>query len=124
VGEVIDHILASHEEDQKMQISPAELSAALKDDPDARLVDVRTREEFDAVHVEGAIFFTQELMQEVLMKWDRRALLAIVDHQGTRSMDAAAYFAGHGFENVKSVRGGIDAWSMEVDPNLPRYELE
>ncbi len=124
VPEVIDHILASHEEDQKLQISPSELAAALKDDPEARLVDVRTREEFDAVHVEGAIFFTQELMQEALMKWDRRALLAIMDHQGTRSMDAAAYFAGHGFENVKSVRGGIDAWSQEVDASLPRYDLE
>lgn len=124
VPEVIDHILASHEADLRMQIAPAELAAALKDDPEARLVDVRTREEYDAVHVDGAIFFTQELMQEVLMKWDRRALLAIMDHQGTRSMDAAAYFAGHGFENVKSVRGGIDAWSQEVDSNLARYDLE
>jgi len=124
VSEVIDHIQASHEADLKLQIAPSDLAAALKDDPTARLVDVRTREEFDAVHVEGSIFFTQELMQEALVKWDRKALLAIMDHQGTRSMDAAAYFAGHGFENVKSVRGGIDAWSQDVDANLPRYDLE
>jgi len=124
VPEVIDHILSSHEEDLRLQISPTDLAAALKNDPEAKLVDVRTREEYDAVHVEGAIFFTQELMQEILMKGDRRALLAIMDHQGTRSMDAAAYFAGHGFENVKSVRGGIDAWSQEVDNSLPRYDLE
>ena len=124
VGEVIEHIQTSHEEDLKLQITPTELAAALKEEPTAKLVDVRTREEFDAVHVEGATFFTQELMQEVLMKWDRKALLAIMDHQGTRSMDAAAYFAGHGFENVKSVRGGIDAWSQEVDSSLPRYDLE
>ena len=39
-------------------------------------------------------------------------------------MDAAAYFSGHGFSNVMALRGGIDAWSGEVDPNLPRYELE
>ncbi|MEP6670823.1 MAG: rhodanese-like domain-containing protein [Chthoniobacter sp.] len=124
VPEVIEHILTSHEEDLRLQIAPTELAAALKSDPEAKLLDVRTREEFDAVHVEGAIFFTQELMQEILMKGDRRALLAIMDHQGTRSMDAAAYFAGHGFENVKSVRGGIDAWSQEVDNSLPRYDLE
>lgn len=124
IGEVIEHIQTSHEQDLKMQIAPTDLAAALKDDPTAKLVDVRTREEYDAVHVEGAIFFTQELMQELLMKGDRRALLAIMDHQGTRSMDAAAYFVGHGFENAKSVRGGIDAWSVEVDNNLPRYELE
>jgi rhodanese-related sulfurtransferase len=122
--EAIDHILASHEADERMQISPTELAVALREDPSARLLDVRTREEFDAVHVEGATFFTQELMQEVLASSDKTALLAIMDHRGTRSMDAAAYFVGHGFENAKSVRGGIDAWSQEVDPQLPRYELE
>ena len=123
-GDVIEHIVASHEEDQKTQITPTELAAALTNDSAAKLVDIRTREEFEAVHVEGAVHFTQELMQEILASWNRQALLAIIDHQGARSMDAAAYFAGHGFENVKSVRGGIDAWSVEVDPDLPRYELE
>jgi rhodanese-related sulfurtransferase len=39
-------------------------------------------------------------------------------------MDAAAYFQGHNFSNVKRLRGGIDAWSVEVDPQLPRYHLE
>src|SRR2546430_2231749 len=59
VEEVIAHILLSHEEDAKMQITPEELAAVLQEDPSAKLVDVRTREEFDAVHIEGAIFFTQ-----------------------------------------------------------------
>ncbi|MES2572444.1 MAG: rhodanese-like domain-containing protein [Verrucomicrobiota bacterium] len=124
VEEVAGHIISSHENDLKLQIAPTELTAALQADPKARLIDVRTREEYDAVHIEGAIFFTQELMQEALGGWERDALLAIVDHQGIRSMDAAAYFAGHGFENVKSVRGGIDAYSQEVDSTLPRYSLE
>jgi rhodanese-related sulfurtransferase len=48
----------------------------------------------------------------------------IYDHKGARSMDAAAYFQGHGCQNVKSLRGGIDAWSAEVDSSLPRYHLE
>jgi rhodanese-related sulfurtransferase len=124
VEEVIAHILESHEADEKILISPAELATLLRQDPAAKLIDIRTREEFDAVHIDQAIFFTQELMQEILMRWDRRALLAIIDHTGARSMDAAAYFAGHGFENVRAVRGGIDVWSQEVDASLPRYELE
>ena len=124
VDEAIAHILASHEADERILISPADLAAALKSDAGAKLIDIRTREEFDAVHIEGAIFFTQELMQEIQVRRDRAALLAIIDHTGARSMDAAAYFAGHGFENVRAVRGGIDAWSQEVDPKLPRYELE
>jgi rhodanese-related sulfurtransferase len=39
-------------------------------------------------------------------------------------MDAAAYFKGHGLDKKNSLRGGIDAWSAEVDPKLPRDHLE
>ena len=122
VEQVIEHLLSSHEADQQTMIAPAD-AAALVQAGQARLLDVRTREEFDTVHIEGATFFTQELMHE-LGGWDRATLIIFVDHQGTRSMDACAYFAGHGVENVRALRGGIDAWSVEVDPNLPRYELE
>ena len=124
VTEVMDHIQSSHEADLRMQISPGELDAQLKSEASVRLVDVRTREEFEAVHIEGSILLSQELMQEGLMKWDRAQPLVLIDHLGTRSLDAAAYFAGHGFENVKSLRGGIDAWSRDVDTGLPRYHLE
>lgn len=121
LDEVIAHLHASQEEDERLQMTPGDVAAARET---ARLLDIRTREEFDAVHIEGAIHFTQELMQEMLAKWDRRARLVIIDHTGSRSMDAAAYFAGHNFENVRSLRGGIDAWSREIDPSLPRYHLE
>lgn len=124
VGEVIKQIVESHASDLKVMIEPGELSRVLASDPEVRLIDIRTREEFDAVRIEGAIFFTQDLTQEILGQWSRQALLAVVDHLGVRSIDAAAYFAGHGFENVRSVRGGMDAWSQEVDGTLPRYEVD
>jgi len=110
VDEVINHIQSSHEADLKLQIAPAELAAELKQEKSVRLVDVRTREEFEAVHIEGSVLLT--------------GLLVLVDHKGTRSMDATAYFAGHGFENAKCLRGGIDAWCEEIDRSLPRYHLE
>lgn len=122
VEEVTAHILASHELDQQVLVPPAE-AAELLAAGKARLLDVRTREEFEAVHIAGSTFFTQELMHE-LGGWDRETLIVFVDHTGTRSPDAVAYFAGHGLENVRALRGGIDAWSCEVDPELPRYELE
>ena len=122
VDEVTEHLLASHEADQQTMVAPADAAELVKTGK-ARLLDVRTREEFDAVHIEDATFFTQELMHE-LGGWDRGTLIIFVDHQGTRSMDACAYFIGHGVENVRALRGGIDAWSVEVDPNLPRYDLE
>lgn len=124
VDEVAEHILASDAADRTMQIEPRELSERLAAGETIHLLDIRTREEFDAVKLPGANLFTQEFMQEILANWSRTDLLVIYDHQGTRSMDAAAYFQGHGFEQIKSLRGGIDAWSAEVDPKLSRYHLE
>jgi rhodanese-related sulfurtransferase len=123
VPAVIDYILASQEEDRLTQISPAELAKALRTGT-ARLIDVRTREEFEAARIESAILLNRDLMQEILARWDRTALIVFADHKGARSMDAAAYFAGHGFTQSRALRGGIDAWSQEIDPSIPRYHLE
>ena len=123
-AEVIEHIIESDSADKAMQIEPRELADRLARGEPIQLLDVRTREEFDAVKIAQAHFFTQELMQEAMSTWSRDHLLVIYDHDGARSMDAAAYFQGHGFGNVKSLRGGIDAWSVDVDAKLPRYRLE
>lgn len=121
---VIEHIIASHHADVAMQIEPRELSERIANGEKIYLLDVRTREEWEAVKLPGSHLFTQELMQELLANQSQIGLLVIYDHKGVRSMDAAAYFQGHGFENVKSLRGGIDAWSREVDPKIPQYHLE
>ena len=124
VEEAIDHIITSDAAERAMQIEPRELADRLAASEKIQLLDVRTREEFEAVKLPNAQLFTQELMQTILSSWSRSDLTVVYDHQGTRSMDAAAYFQGHGFENVKSLRGGIDAYSAEVDASLPRYSLE
>jgi rhodanese-related sulfurtransferase len=124
VREAVATILAGHEEDSRMQISPAELAARLEGKESPALIDVRSREEWDAVHLEGSSFFTQELMQEILSEWPKDREIVFICHHGFRSLDAAAYFLGHGFRNARSLSGGIDAWSSEIDPALPRYQLE
>jgi rhodanese-related sulfurtransferase len=124
VDEVSEHIVSSHEADVAMQIEPRALSDRISSSEPIYLLDVRTREEWEAVKLPDSHLFTQELMQEILSKESRTNLFVVYDHKGARSMDAAAYFQGHGFENVKSLRGGIDSWSAEVDPKLPRYHLE
>jgi rhodanese-related sulfurtransferase len=121
VEDVVRTLQAARENDDAMQVSPTE-AAQLAKEGKARLVDVRSKEEWDAVHIPDSTFFTQELMHEV-GGWPREQLIIFVCHHGVRSLDAAAYFAGHGLENVRSMRGGIDAWSIDVDPTLPRYEL-
>jgi rhodanese-related sulfurtransferase len=124
VDEVVEHIIVSHEADAAMQIEPRELSDRIASGEKIYLLDVRTREEWEAVRLADSHLFTQELMQEILAKESKSDLLVIYDHKGVRSMDAAAFFQGHGFENVKSLRGGIDAWSAEVNSKLSRYHLE
>jgi rhodanese-related sulfurtransferase len=121
VNEVLAYLTQAQEVDARMEVTPVE-AAALVQAGRAKLVDVRTREEFEAVHIEGAIPFTEQLMQE-LPGWDRSQQIIFMCHHGVRSLDAAAYFAGHGLENVRSLKGGIDAWSCEVDPSLARYDL-
>ncbi len=124
VEEAIDHIVASDAADRAMQIDPRELADRIASGEQINLLDVRTREEYEAVKLPAAHLFTQEFMQELQSRWVKEDPLVIYDHQGHRSMDAAAYFQGHGFTNVKSLRGGIDAYSVEVDSTLPRYQLE
>ena len=124
VEEVIDHLLASDAADRALQIEPRDLAPRLTSGDPVHLLDIRTREEFEAVKLPGAQLFTQQTMPDLLANLPREELLVIYDHKGAHSLDAAAYFQGHGFQNVKSLRGGIDAWSAEVDPKLPRYHLE
>jgi rhodanese-related sulfurtransferase len=123
VAEVIEQIASSHAQDARILIAPQELAHLRKENPSLRLLDVRTREEYDAVHIEGAILMSQETMQEILARWPRQECFIIYDHQGRQGLDAAAYFLGHGFENVRCLRGGIDAWAQEVDTKMPRYRL-
>jgi len=124
VQEVLAHIRASHEEDAKIFISPKELAEVLKRDSSVRLVDVRSREEFDSVRLEGSVLLSQETMRQIMAEGTNSRPLVIIDHQGNQSLDAAAYFMGHGLQNVRCLRGGLDAWAQEVDQNLPRYKLD
>ena len=123
VAEVLDHIRSSHEQDAKLLMAPKELAALREQTGELKLVDVRSREEYEAVHIEGSLLLSQPIMQEMMSQWPRSQTLIIIDHQGKTALDAAAYFLGHGFENVRCLRGGIDAWSQEIDPQLRRYRL-
>jgi rhodanese-related sulfurtransferase len=122
-GQVLEDIRSASEQDERMMIRPQEVRELLETGG-VDLLDIRTREEYEAVRIDGAQLLDQDLMQELLAVRAKDRLLVIVDHKGSRSLDAAAYFAGHGFTNVRCLRGGIDAWSTQVDPNVPRYTLE
>ena len=102
---------------------PPELAAGLEQDRSIRLVDVRSREEFESVHITGSVLLSQDVMREIMAEGSNTRPLVIIDHRGSQGLDAAAYFMGHGLQNVRCLRGGIDAWSREVDAKVKRYEM-
>jgi rhodanese-related sulfurtransferase len=123
VTEVLAHIQSSHEQDVKVLISPQELAGLLQQDKSVKLVDVRSREEFEAVHIEGSVLLSQDVMRELMATGSNTNPMVVIDHAGKNGLDAAAYFMGHGLQNVRCLRGGIDAWAQEVDPKMRRYKL-
>lgn len=123
VDEVLAHLRSSHEEDEKIFIAPRDLAEWRSREPALRLVDVRSREEFDAVHIDGSVLLSQPVMREIMGEGTNTRPLVVVDHQGKQGLDAAAYFLGHGLQNVRCLRGGIDAWSRDVDPQVRRYRV-
>jgi len=122
-AEVLDHIRSSHDQDAKILIEPAELAQLLETDKSVRLLDVRSREEYEAVHIEGSLLLSQDVMRQILGDGSNTRPLVILDHQGKQGLDAAAYFMGHGLQNVRCLRGGIDAWAQEVDTSMRRYTI-
>ncbi len=124
VDEAVQHIQDSHQHDAALLISPAEFDALRGRDPDLAVLDTRTREEHEAVHIPGSQQLTQELIQTIFSTWDKNRALVLYDHTGSRVLDAVAYFIGHGFAETKALAGGIDAYSREIDPSLPRYRIE
>lgn len=123
---VLKELETAHLDDEKLLMDPLDLRNHLYDTTktDLRILDLRTREEFDAVHIPTSQLLTQELMETTMNQWPKENLLVLIDHQGERGLDAAAYFAGHGFTHVKALRGGIDAYAETADRGLPRYTIE
>jgi monothiol glutaredoxin len=84
------------------------------------LVDVRTHEERAMAAIDASRLLDQSYHDELLLR-DRDTPLVFQCHHGVRSQHAAEYFRAQGFRNLYNLRGGIDAWSVLVDPSIPRY---
>lgn len=124
--EVLETIKKSHEEDEAMLVSPKEASKWLSGEEDRNVLwlDIRSQQEHEAVRIENSKLLTQDLMRELKNKEQTYDTIVLYDHQGHHSLDAASFLAGHDIPNVRCLRGGIDAWALEVDTKMPRYELQ
>jgi len=87
------------------------------------LLDVRQPQEYEHVNIEGATLIPLPQLTARLSELEphRNDLIVIHCHHGGRSMQATMFLRQQGFTNVKNMTGGIDAWSLQIDPSKPRY---
>ncbi len=102
------------------QISACELKSMLDSKLPLELVDVRTEAERAIAKIEGARHLDQQA-GEYLQSLARDTLLVFQCHHGIRSQAVAGHFVAQGFTNVCNLVGGIEAWSVEIDPSIRHY---
>jgi rhodanese-related sulfurtransferase len=106
------------------EITTRQLSQLLTAENSAELVllDVREPWEFQAAHIQGSALMPMgDVPSRAFNELDPEARIVTICHHGVRSMNVAVWLRNQGFENAQSLRGGIDAWSAEIDPAIPRY---
>jgi monothiol glutaredoxin len=101
-------------------LSATELKEKLDAGEKLELIDVRTPEEREIASIEGARLLDDALLQE-LSRVDKDTTLVFHCHHGGRSQHAAEQFVAQGFRSVYNLTGGIDSWSLDIDPDVPRY---
>jgi sulfur-carrier protein adenylyltransferase/sulfurtransferase len=103
-------------------ISASELAELLKRSPDqVLLLDVREPDEREAARIEPSLHIPMGEVSQRIGEIPKDRRLVVYCHHGTRSMMVGVYLAGQGFANVENLSGGIDGWSKDVDPSVPRY---
>ena len=85
------------------------------------LLDVREHPEIATAAVEGAVHIPMREVPARLAELDADKPLVVMCHSGGRSRRVAEFLLGNGFSNVFNLMGGIDAWSTQIDSQIPRY---
>jgi molybdopterin/thiamine biosynthesis adenylyltransferase/rhodanese-related sulfurtransferase len=101
--------------------SAADVAALLSGDAPPHIIDVREQWEYDIAHIAGSELIPLSTLPARASTLDPSKRYAMLCHHGMRSEMAAHWLLQHGFTQLINIDGGIDAWSVEVDPSLPRY---
>jgi len=103
------------------EISASDAAALLRENK-TRFIDVREPWEFEVARIDGSLLMPMgDVPARAHQELDPDEHLVVLCHHGQRSLNVTAWLRNQGFENTQSLRGGIDAWSAEVDPTIARY---
>ena len=104
-----------------IEITPREVKDLLARDPKVLFVDVREQWEYDTARIAGSVLIPLGEIPSNLQRLESAEHVVFFCHHGMRSLDAAAWLRSQGVETAQSMTGGIERWSTEIDPSVPRY---
>ncbi|HTZ82609.1 MAG TPA: rhodanese-like domain-containing protein [Candidatus Acidoferrales bacterium] len=104
------------------EITPEEVKSKLDAGDAFTLLDVREPWEVDTAKISSAKLIPMgDVPSRAHRELDPEGHIVVLCHRGVRSMNVTVWLRQQGFENVQSMRGGIDAWSRRVDSKVPLY---
>jgi adenylyltransferase/sulfurtransferase len=106
---------------ENLEITPKELRERLDRGDRLLLIDVREPDEHQICRIDGAKLIPMRTIPANLQALDTGDDVICYCHHGMRSMDVAVWLRHQGVENAQSLAGGIERWSVEIDPKVPRY---
>jgi adenylyltransferase/sulfurtransferase len=112
---------APEADDAIRSVSVQELKRKMDAREPLTLVDVREPWEYDVAHISGSRLIPLGELEMRLAEIPREGIVIMQCHSGFRSEEGARLLANAGFANVYNLEGGIEAWSRDVDPTVPRY---
>ena len=107
--------------DNNLEISASQLKQSLDRGEKILLIDVREPWEYNFCNIDGSKLIPMGSIPANLQALDVDEPVVCYCHHGMRSLDVTVWLRTQGVENVRSLAGGIDRWSLEVDTKVPRY---
>lgn len=107
--------------DPSLNISPEEVKAKLDRGEKIVLLDVREPWEVALNRVGDPVVISMAELGDRYTELNPEAEIVVYCHTGVRSLKATRFLKDRQYKNVKNLAGGIDAWSLQVDPKVPRY---
>jgi rhodanese-related sulfurtransferase len=105
-----------------LEITVAQAMQFLSNEQPPLLLDVREPWEAGTAFIEGARLMPMgEIPSRAHQELDDEQHILVLCHHGARALSVAAWLRKQGFDKAQSIAGGIDQWSREIDPKIPRY---
>jgi rhodanese-related sulfurtransferase len=106
---------------EKLDFTPLELVREMEKRNDLLMLDVREHTEVQICHLQNAMHVPMGQIPNKLDDLPKNKDLVVFCHMGVRSKQVMNYLRKNGFSRVYNLKGGIDRWSVEVDPKIQRY---